>query len=305
MNNHATLDAPSLAPHNTGVPHRAGLRQALRATRPALQWRLLLWWALLLLLPTAVAALPLWQMLSANFDHSLYAAHLAERLDMLAFADLLSSFREHYATAVGGGATVALVLTLLLSPLLGGMTIAAARSPVRLGFLALPAGGAREYGRLLRMLVWAVVPLGIAGAVGGAFVKMAGHAAEAAILESDAVHAAHLATAGMAILLLLAHATVDAGRAVLAADPRRKSAVLAWWAGVKLLVRRPLAVLGAYLAVTLAGLAVAAALALARMHVPALGAFGTPAAFVLMQLAVIALGWMRSARLFALLELAR
>jgi energy-converting hydrogenase Eha subunit B len=72
-----------------------------------------------------------------------------------------------------------------------------------------------------------------------------------------------------------------------------------------LLVRRPLAVLGAYLIVTVIGLVLAAVLALARAHVPALGGAGTLGALVLAQLLVLVLGWMRSARLFALMAVAR
>jgi hypothetical protein len=105
--------------------------------------------------------------------------------------------------------------------------------------------------------------------------------------------------------MLLAHATVDSARALLGNDRRRRSAFLAWWHGCKLLVRRPLAVFGAYLVVTLIGLAIAALLALARVHVPALGTGGTLGALALGQLLVLVLGWMRNARLFALMAVAR
>jgi energy-converting hydrogenase Eha subunit B len=92
---------------------------------------------------------------------------------------------------------------------------------------------------------------------------------------------------------------------VLASDRRRRSAVKAWWAGVKLLWNRKLATLGTYAGITLAGLALAAVFAIARLNVPALGVGGFIAAFVLTQLAVVSLAWMRSARLFAMLELVR
>jgi hypothetical protein len=170
---------------------------------------------------------------------------------------------------------------------------------------ALLAGGAQEYGRMLRMLVWAAVPLGIAAFASGIAFDMAGRVAEAAILESEARRASWIATAVAALVLLVVHATIDAGRAVLARDKRRSSAVLAWGAGLKLLLRRPLALLGTYLLTTAVGLFVAALLALARLQVPALGTGGTLAAFLLTQLAVVVLGWMRCARLFALMALAR
>jgi hypothetical protein len=107
------------------------------------------------------------------------------------------------------------------------------------------------------------------------------------------------------VVFALVHATIDAGRALLANERRRRSAIVAWWGGVKLMVRRPFSLLGVYVAVTGIGLGLAALLALARLHVPALGAGGTAGAFLLTQLAVLVLGWMRSARLFAMMALVR
>ena len=305
MNTYSTSESPSLSTQNA-VLHRApGFVSALRRARGALQWRLLLWWTILLLLPAIVAALPFWQMLAANLDHSLYAARLAERLDLVAIADLATRGSERYGAALGAGGLVALALTLLLSPLLTGMTIAAVRAPQRLGFIPLLSTGALEYGRLLRMLVWAVIPLGIAGAIGGAAFNAAGKVADGAIVQADADHASRLALLAAVVVVVVLHATVDAGRAILGNERRRRSAVLAWWGGLKLLLRRPVALLGSYVVITAVGLALAAALALARLHVPALGAVGTVAAFLLAQLGVIVLGCMRAARLAAMMELAR
>jgi len=305
MHTDQTLDSPSLAPQNTGVRRSYGLRPLLGASRAALQWRLLLWWALLLLLPTFAAALPVWQMLAANLDHSVYAAQLASKLDMIAIADLGGSAREHYAAAIGSGGIVALALTLLLSPLLAGMTIHAARATRRPGFMDLLAGGAHEYARMFRMLLWSVVPLAIAGFVAGVAFKVAGKSLDTAILESDAKHATHIAMFVAALAFALVHATIDAGRALLANERRRRSAIVAWWGGVKVLLHRPFSVLGAYLAITGVGLLLASLLVLARLQVPALGTGGTIAAVLLTQLAVLVLGWMRSARLFALMALTR
>jgi hypothetical protein len=301
-----TIEAPSMAAqHTSGVRRPSAPRTGFSAAKAALQWRLLLWWAILLLLPTFVASLPVWQMLGENLDHSAYAARLAERLDLIAVGDLLNSAHEHYASALGNGAVVALLLTLLLSPLLSSMSLAAARARDRLGFMALLASGAQGYARMLRVLLVALIPLGIAGALSGAAFHVAGKTAETAILESDALHASHVALAVSAVLMLLAHATVDSARALLGNDRRRRSAFLAWWHACRLLVRRPLAVLGVYLVVTVVGLAVALLLALARAHVPALGGAGTLGALVLGQLLVLVLGWTRNARLFALMAVAR
>jgi hypothetical protein len=294
-----TLTPPSLAP-TAGGPHAV-----LQAARASLQWRLLLWWAVLLLLPTVVAALPVWELLSASLDHSVYAARLAERLDMIAYADIMHAARERYAPALGAGSLVALVLTLLLSPLLAGMALAAARAPQPLASGALLAAGAQFYPRMARMLAWSVIPLGVAGLLGSVVHGLAGKAAETALLETDAERASHLATLATVVLLLLAHATIDIGRAMLAADRRRTSAIGAWWRGCGQLARRPLALLGTYLGITAAGLVVAALLAFARVHVPALGTVGTAGAVVLAQLVVLVLGWMRMARLFALTALLR
>jgi hypothetical protein len=294
-----TLTPPSLAPR-AAAPH--GILYAVRAS---LQWRLLLWWAVLLLLPTVVAALPVWGMLSASLDHSAYSARLAERLDMIAYADLLHAARDQYAPALGAGSVVALVLTLLLSPLLAGMALAAARAPQPLSSGTLLTAGAQFYPRMARMLAWSVVPLGVAGLVGSWAHRLASQVAETALLETDAERAAHLATLAAVVLLLLAHATVDIGRAMLAADRRRTSVIGAWWRGCGQLARRPLALLGTYLGITAAGLVVAALLAFARVHVPALGTVGTAGAVVLAQLVVLVLGWMRMARLFALTALLR
>lgn len=280
------------------------LRASLRAAGSALQWRLLLLWLVLLLAPAIVAALPLWQLLATNLDYSVHAAELAQRLDMVALADL-GAGQLRYGAAIGNGAIVALVLTLLLSPLLSGMTISAARAPRQLGFAALAAGGAQEYGRQLRMLAWSVVPLGVAGILAGFALHAAHKAGEAASLAADAERADTWAMIAAGLVMLVALATLDAGRALLATDLRRRSAVLAWWQGCRLLARRPLAGLGIYAGISALGLALAALLAVARINVPALGVGGFFGALALAQLAVLALAWMRSARLMAMMELAR
>ncbi|RZA34413.1 MAG: hypothetical protein EOP92_15835 [Lysobacteraceae bacterium] len=290
--------APARAPHTAPAVRRS----VLQALRPALQWRLLLLWLLALLLPALAAALPVWTWLGAAFDHTAGAAALAQRLDLVAIADLVGLHTQH-ASAVKAGGSISLVMTLLLSPLLTGAAITAARAPAPLGFAELAAGGVREYGRLLRMLVWAIVPLGVAAFLGGMLASAADQ--PDAVLESSASNAALAAMLAGALLLLLAHATLDAGRAVLALDRRRKSAVLAWRDGLGLLARRPLAVFGLYAGITVAGLALAGTLAVARLNLPALGAGSFLGGLLLAQLAVLALAWMRCARLFGLMELAR
>lgn len=299
-----TLNPTTPAPeaiHASTPAKRAGLLPALR---PVLQWRLALLWLLGLLLPALVATLPVWLMFGAAFNRTVDAASYATRLDLVAIADLGNLFPEH-GSAIGSGGLVALVLTLLLSPLLTGAAISAARAPAPLGFAALAAGGMREYGRLLRMMVWALLPLGVAALLGAAAMGAAEDHAAQAVLESSAANAGLAAAIVAGLLLLLAHATLDAGRAVLALDRRRTSAVLAWCSGLALLARRPLATLGLYFGVTLLGLGLAALLAVARLNLPALGAGSFLGGLLLAQLAVLALVWMRCARLFGLMALAR
>lgn len=294
------LSAPAQAPQATSAG-RGGLLQALR---PALQWRLMLLWLLALLLPTLCAALPVWTMFGAAFDRTVNAAALARRLDLVAITDVIGLHTQH-AAALSAGSGVALVMTLLLSPLLTGAAITAARAPAPLGFAALAAGGVQAYGRLLRMLLWAVVPLGVAGFLGAMAAGAAEGLAAGAVLESSVDNAALAATLLAGLLLLLAHATLDTGRAVLALDRRRTSAVLAWCDGLRVIASRPLAVFGLYFGISAAGLAVAGLLAVARLNFPALGAGSFLGGLLLAQLAVLALAWMRCARLFGLMELAR
>lgn len=294
--------APQLA-QRTPAPGTS-LRSLLAAPGPALQWRLLLLWLLALLLPALAAALPVWSMLGAAFDRSVHAPAMAQRLDVVAIADLLG-LHSRYASAIGSGGAVALVATLLLSPVLTGAAISAARAPAPLGFAELAAGGVREYGRLLRMLVWGLVPLGLAALLGSFALGLGEDYAAGALLESAARQATLAAALMAGLFLLLAHATLDAGRAVLALDRRRSSAVLGWFDGLTLIARRPFAVFGVYAGISALGLLLAAALAVARLNLPALGAGSFLGGLLLTQLAVLVLAWMRCARLFGMMELAR
>ena len=277
---------------------------AARAARSAVQWRLLLLWVLWMLIPAAIVGLTVFQTLSAQLDYSVHSAAIARQLDMTVFADLMAAHGKNLA-AFNSAAIIALIVTLLISPLLSGMAATAARAPETLGFRALSAGGLNEYPRMLRMLVWSAVPLGLAAMLGGLAMDAADKYGAAAILESSADLAKYAALALTLALLVLAHATLDAGRAALAVDRRRTSAVKAWWSGCKLLIKRPLATLGVYGVISAVGLALAALLAVARINVTGAGITGFIGALLLVQLTVAVLGWMRSARLFALVALAR
>ncbi|MEO7577465.1 MAG: hypothetical protein ABIT83_07610 [Massilia sp.] len=276
----------------------------MRCLMRALQWRLLVLWAAVTMVPATVLTLPFWAVLGASFDYSAHGASLARELDLSTLADLALN-AEQASLALGGAALAALMLTLLLSPFLSGMALHAARCEQAPGFAELTGGGARHYPRLLRMMAVGAIPFGLAALLGRAALRLADGYAESAILESRAELARLAAMALLALLLMLADASVDAGRAVLAADNRRTSALAAWWSGCCLVFTRPRLVLGRYLAISVAGLTLAALLSLLRLHVAPVGIGAFAGALLLTQAIVAVLGWMRAARLFALLEAAR
>jgi hypothetical protein len=274
------------------------------AARFALQWRLLLLWLTVLLIPTALAALPFWQVFAKSLDHSVYAPQLAQRLDANSVADLVTVLQFN-GVALKSAGIVSLVMSLLLSPFLSGIAITAAKASERLGCGPLIHGGVAEYGRLLRLLLCGAVPLGIAGALGAGAIHLADKFAEKAILESNADLARHAALVLCVVLFLIADATLDAGRAQFALSIRRRSAIKAWWRGLKLIFKRPLVSIGLYALLSLFGFVVAAALGVLRINLPHASVLGLPAGLLLMQLSVAAIAWLRGARLFALAQLAR
>lgn len=274
------------------------------AARAACQWRLLLLWVLWMLVPTAILGLSMWHMLRASLDYSVHAAALAQQLDLTAITDLLAAHGKN-ALAFNLAGLLAVGATLLISPLLAGMAVTAARAAATPGFGALTTGALAQYPRMLRMLIWSAVPLGLAALLGSLALDAAANHDAAALTASEAAPWKTGAIILAAMLLVLAHATLDAGRALLALDRRRSSALKAWWSGCRLLLARPLATLGAYALVSALGLGLAGLLAIARINVSGASPGGFIAAFVLVQLGVAVLGWMRSARLFALVDVAR
>jgi len=270
------------------------------ASRAALQWRLLVIWLGSVLLPTLLLALPVWNTLSAILDQSLRAPELARALDLLAVADILQELRRNWTSLQVGGLG-AVALTLLLSPFLTGVITTAGRAQETARFRELFAGGMHEYPRMFRMLLWAIVPLGLALAIGGALSDAAADYANSAALESDAANWALAATIATAVLLALANLTLDAGRAQLAIDRRRTSAVKAWWSGVKLLLRRPGQMLGSYVLLTVVGLTLAGLLAIGRLNIEGSNGLLLVAGFLVAQLLALTMAWMRAARLFALM----
>ena len=274
-----------------------------RALTGALQWRLLLLWIAATLLCALVGALPVWNWLASLLDHAVQAPAIAEGRAPGLLMEALTA-RTTPMGILSGSLLASTLLMLLLSPLLAGATVAAARSRAPLGFGDLLRGGVGDYGPMLRLLLWSVIPLGVAAAILMGAIGFNEKAHEHAILATDVERGRNIAMAVGGILLLLAHAGIEAGRGWLAADARLRSAFKAWWRGAKLLARRPLAVLSAYLLPTLCSLLLALAMVALRQRVDASGFGGFLLALLLGCTIAGALAWGKVARLFALRALA-
>jgi hypothetical protein len=282
---------------------RVSLGALFGAPVAALQWRLLLLWTLLLLLPTVVAAMPLLHTLGQLLDHSVHAEAWARQFDALMFGDTVRGVLNS-SGAVHGGFVAGLLLTVLLAPLLNGMVVGAGRAGRALGFSHLLQSGVVEYGRMFRLMLWTLLPYAAAGRAVMAISDLLDDKTEAAVLESQAHAATHWMLALAGLCVVLAQVIAESGRAAFIADVGLRSATKAIWRGFLQLLRRPFSSLFAYLFVSVIGFGVAFALGVARAHVTAVG-LGLVLGFLLMQVAVMVIAWTRTARLFALAEVAR
>ncbi len=282
---------------------RGGLGAAFAALASALQWRLLLLWILATLVPTLLVATPLWRTLQAQFGHSVHAARIAAGQDVSLLMQGLAKLGEHMDWLVAGlgGSTL---LMLLVAPWLTGMVVASLRAGRRLGFGELVHGGLAEYWRMLRMMLWSLIPLGVALAIGGGVMGAMRSGAEDAILATDADAAARNGMIVAGIVFVLLHATVEAGRGWLGADRALRSVVKAWWRGVKLLVRRPLATLLVYVIASLVGYGLAALFAWWRVRADGTGTGAFVLSFLLGQAVVAMIAWARIARVTGMASLA-
>ena len=276
----------------------------LSGMRAAVQWRLLLLWLLVMLIPTALVALPLWSTLAGLLDASVHSAEWAQGFNDTMFFDVATQLGDHPESLLTV-VVIAQVLSLLLSPFLAGMVIGSGRAGRVLGFGALLQSGLMEYGRMFRVLLWSLIPYALVIGMHGLGTHLADKHAEQAVLEAQADRYADIAYAVLAIVFVLAQAIVESARAAFIADAGLRSATRALWRGIRQLFKQPLQTLLFYLAVTLAGLLLAAVFGLLRVRVTAVGVGGMLLALLLGQLVVLAIGWMRAARLFALAEVAR
>jgi len=288
----------------TSNARRTDVGAVLRAPLAAMQWRLLLLWLVFLLLPTAVAAWPVWRALAGLLDNSVRAAQWAQHFDGLMFDDMMRTLVEHGAW-FQGSMLLAAVFALLLGPFLSGMTVAAGRAGRVLGFGQLIQSGVIEYGRMFRMLLWSLLPYAIAVGVGAMLFGVAHKQGEQVVLQSAADRFGDIALWVLIVLFVLAHAIVESARAAFIADAGLRSATRALGRGFLQLLRRPLGTLLSYLVIGAIGYGIAFALGVGRVHTPAVGTGGFLLALLLAELAVLAVGWTRVARLFALAEVGR
>jgi hypothetical protein len=272
------------------------------AGREALQFRLLLLWLLGMAVPTILFALPLTWFLGSELNHSPAAASLASSVGLGALIDLLDapdlSFSLVYAVL-----GPPLIVMLVISPWLNALTFGAAQIPRGSRFRALISAANAGYWPMVRMGLLGLVPLMVALMLA----KVAGAAVDRydahAVLESSSDNWAMLARLFALLLLALAQCTVEVGRAVLVAHPRRRSVVSAWWTGLAFLRRHPLDLFGSWLLITLPLLLLVAILMVLRTNLDQGSAIGLLLALLLAEGSVLVLAWMRCTRLFSMVDL--
>ncbi|HEY6912562.1 MAG TPA: hypothetical protein VI356_24485 [Myxococcales bacterium] len=277
-----------------------------RSLRRGLQWRLLLLWWASLLVPSSLVALPAFAFFREKLDHSTGAAWNVASLEGSTLIELLRQLRQPGPSlALGWGAASAVVCLLAVSPFVAGATVAAARSDGSLRLGALMAGGGELYGRMLRTLLAGLVPIGLGSAAAAGIGKVAARASERATTETAAQRNLVVASVCAAAVLFVVHLVVEAARAQFAADPGRRSAVLALWSGARLLLRRPARAFAVGAVGALAGVGGALILMTLRLQLVQSGATSIALAWLLAQAAQVAVGWGRATRIFGLAELSR
>jgi len=281
---------------NTRAP-RSALASLGKGAFQALQGQLIVLWVLITLVPTLVVTLPLWKTLDGLLAHSVHAPAWASRFDGLMFSDVADALRGN--AWISAGFVVGAVLTLLVSPFLTGMVVASGRAGRSLGFGALLQGGATEYGRQLRLMLLALLPYGLFVLAAMGISSVVDDGVDAATLETKARGYQYGGMALTALCFAIVQTVVESARAQFIADVGLRSAFRAMGRGLLLFLRRPLACVLIWMAITAIGAAGSLVIAVWRGHTSAVGT-GVVSAFLIVQLGVAIVAWMRSARLLAL-----
>jgi len=276
-----------------------------RAMRRALQWRLLVLSPIVLAAAALATLLPVAHFLGGLLDHSARWRELTEGLDSAALAQITKAVMTPAAAGLATGIETSVVLAVLFAPLLAGAALVVAGAGARLRLRALLAGAAGYYGRMLRMQIAAVLPLGVALILVSVAVAWESSASERATSLAQTTMAGRILWLVSGIAVFVAQLVVDAGRARLAVEPGRRSALFALGAGIKLVAKRPLRTVAVGLSATVAALGVAAVLLVLRQQIAQTGFAALVLALLLAQLAVAAIAWGHAARLCGLVEIAR
>ncbi len=275
-----------------------------RAMRRPLQWRLLVLSPIVLWVAAAATLRPLLGFLGGLFDHSTRWRELTASLDSAGLAELAKAMMTPAAAGLPAGIETSLVLTALLAPFLAGAALVVTEDRPR--FRALLSGAAGYYGRMLRLqFFFVLLALSVALIIASLAIAWASGVSDRATSEA-ATHTSHrLAWLIAALAVLLAQLVADAGRARLAVESHRRSALFALGAGVKLVVKQPVQALAVGLSSTVVSLAAAAVLLVLRQQIVQSGVAALLLAFVFAQLAVASIAWGHAARLCGLVEIAR
>jgi hypothetical protein len=269
----------------------------LEAIRRGGAWRYLLLVVAALLVPAAIAYLQVVSFLKPLFDMSTRSRELTAWLDSSAFLEVVRQLGTPEASGINSGIVGAFLVTAILAPFLAAGALAVAKSTAPLPFRELLAEAGELYPRMIRTSIASCVPLGVAGAGSAIFFHIAKGSREKALLEATADRGQLIAILVSVVLFWIANVTVEAGRAYLGAEPQRRSAFLAWWSGVRLVVRRPAAMFELSIESTVLGVGLAVVLTAIRFRITQSGGATILLAFMFAQLAVAALAWGRASRL--------
>ena len=274
-----------------------------RAMRRPLQWRLLMLSPIVLWAAALATLIPLLGFLGGLFNYSTRWRELTASLDSAALAGLVKATMTPAAAGLGAGIEASLLLAALVAPFLAGAALVAAED--RPKFRALLSGAAGYYGRMLRLQIAALLPLAVAVILASLAMAWASAVSDRVTSEAATHTSYRLALLIAALAVVLAQLVADAGRARLAVELHRRSALFALGAGIKLVVKRPLEALAVGLSATLASLVAAAVLLVIRQQIIQSGVVSLLLAFLLAQIAVAAVAWGHAARLCGLVEIAR
>ena len=283
---------------------RVDMGAVFRALFTAIQWRLLLVWLLLLIIPTLVVALPVWGTLSELLDHSVHADGWARQFDAMMAGDVVHLVSDH-AGGLTAAAIAGTVVTLLLSPWLNGMIVGAGRSGRIPSMGEHLHNGLSMYGKMFRLLLWSALLYAGAAWLVSHGMDFADKHDEQAVLKSQGDRWQHSVYWLIGVLFVLVHAIVDSARSAYIADPSLRSATIALVRGFLQLLRRPLSTLFAYVLISAIGYALMLLLGMLRIQVSAASWLGLIGGVLLVQLLSAVIGWAQAARLFALAEVAR